>query len=87
MIITRTPFRVSFAGGGTDLASFYTNRFGAVLSATLNHHMYVTIHSRFENNFRVSYSRTDISDYSDRWFGDGLSLPRFYHPQVNRQFV
>jgi D-glycero-alpha-D-manno-heptose-7-phosphate kinase len=65
MIITQTPFRVSFAGGGTDLASFYERRYGAVLSVTLNHHMYVTIHSRFDSNFRISYSKTEFADTVD----------------------
>lgn len=65
MIITQTPFRISFAGGGTDLASFYEKRFGAVLSVTLNHHMYVTIHSRFDANFRISYSRTEFASSID----------------------
>lgn len=62
MIITQTPFRISFAGGGTDLSSYYSDQFGAVFSATLNHHMYVTIHSRFESSFRISYSKTEFAD-------------------------
>jgi len=43
MIITQTPFRLSFAGGGTDLKAFYEHDFGAVFSVTLNHHIYVTV--------------------------------------------
>jgi len=62
MIITQTPFRLSFAGGGTDLKAFYERDYGAVFSVALNHHMYVTIHKRFENDFRISYSRTDLAD-------------------------
>jgi D-glycero-alpha-D-manno-heptose-7-phosphate kinase len=62
MIITQTPFRLSFAGGGTDLKAFYERDYGAVLSVALNHHIYVTVHRRFEDNFRVSYSRTEFSD-------------------------
>ena len=62
MIISQTPFRVSFAGGGTDLAAFYTQEYGAVLSIALKRHMYVTIHSRFENNIRISYSKTEIAN-------------------------
>ena len=61
MIITQTPFRLSFAGGGTDLEAFYKHDFGAVFSVTLNHHIYVTVHRRFEDNFRVSYSKTEFS--------------------------
>jgi D-glycero-alpha-D-manno-heptose-7-phosphate kinase len=59
MIISQTPFRVSFAGGGTDLPAFYQHEFGAVLSTTIDHHIYVTIHRRFEPTIRVSYSRTE----------------------------
>jgi|TARA_B110000211_G_C14068349_1_gene548749 D-glycero-alpha-D-manno-heptose-7-phosphate kinase len=62
MIITQTPFRLSFAGGGTDLKAFYEHDFGAVFSVALNHHIYVTVHRRFENNFRVSYSKTEFSN-------------------------
>ncbi|MDC0004318.1 hypothetical protein OAE19_07975 [Porticoccaceae bacterium] len=61
MIITQTPFRLSFAGGGTDLEAFYKHDFGAVFSVTLNHHIYVTVHRRFEDDYRVSYSKTEFS--------------------------
>jgi len=44
MIITRTPFRISFAGGGSDLASFYKRREGCVISASINKYMYVIVH-------------------------------------------
>lgn len=60
MIITQTPYRVSFAGGGTDLPAFYRHEPGAVLSTTIDHHIYVNVHRRFEPNIRVAYSRTEI---------------------------
>lgn len=66
MIISQTPYRVSFAGGGTDLPAFYRNEYGAVLSTTIDHHMYVTIHRRFEPTIRVSYSRTEIAAALDQ---------------------
>ena len=56
MIITQTPYRVSFAGGGTDLPAFYEHEFGAVLSVAIQRHIYVTVHGRFEPT-RVAYSR------------------------------
>jgi len=65
MIISQTPFRVSFAGGGTDLPAFYKQEYGAVLSATIQRHMYVTAHGRFEPNIRVAYSQTDMADSVD----------------------
>lgn len=61
MIISQTPYRVSFAGGGTDLPAFYRREFGAVLSTTIDQHIYVTIHRRFEPSIRVSYSRTEVA--------------------------
>jgi D-glycero-alpha-D-manno-heptose-7-phosphate kinase len=61
MIISQTPYRVSFAGGATDLPAFYRHEFGAVLSTTIDQHIYVTIHRRFEASIRVSYSRTEIA--------------------------
>jgi D-glycero-alpha-D-manno-heptose-7-phosphate kinase len=61
MIISQTPFRVSFAGGGTDLPAFYRREYGAVLSTTIDQHIYVTIHRRFEPTIRVGYSRTEVA--------------------------
>jgi D-glycero-alpha-D-manno-heptose-7-phosphate kinase len=65
MIISQTPYRVSFAGGGTDLPAFYRREFGAVLSTTIDQYIYVTIHRRFEPTIRVSYSRTEVADSLD----------------------
>lgn len=61
MIITRTPFRVSFAGGGSDLPSFYRRHDGCVLSMTINKYMYVSIHPTFNRDETVvKYSKTEI---------------------------
>ena len=65
MIISQTPYRVSFAGGGTALPAFYRREPGAVLSTTIDHHMYVTIHRRFEPSIRISYSRTETASSVD----------------------
>lgn len=65
MIITQTPYRVSFAGGGTDLPAFYKQEYGAVLSMAVGHHMYVTVSPRFENTIRVAYSKVDFADGID----------------------
>ncbi|MDO4565789.1 MAG: GHMP kinase [Oscillospiraceae bacterium] len=66
MIITRTPFRVSFCGGGSDLPSFYTKHGGCVLSAAINKYMYLLIHPYFDSSTTIlKYSKTEIvSDYS-----------------------
>ncbi|MCX7922553.1 MAG: GHMP kinase [Clostridia bacterium] len=65
MIITRTPFRISFAGGGTDLASYYKTGYGAVVNTTIDKYMYITINKRFDDSIRVSYSKTEIVDSVD----------------------
>lgn len=60
MIITRTPFRISFVGGGSDLEAFYSRRKGAVLSTSINQYMYISSHKFFEREkIRVKYSSTE----------------------------
>ena len=60
MIITRTPFRISFVGGGSDLAAFYERSKGAVLSTTIDKYMYISSHQFFEpDKIRVKYSKTE----------------------------
>ena len=66
MIITQTPYRVSFAGGGTDLPAFYEQEYGAVLSMGVAHHMYVTVSPRFDKTTRVAYTRVEIADGIDK---------------------
>jgi D-glycero-alpha-D-manno-heptose-7-phosphate kinase len=61
VIITQTPYRVSFVGGGTDLPAFYEQEYGAVVSVAIQRHLYVTVHGRFERNIRVAYSRTETA--------------------------
>lgn len=68
MIITRTPFRVSFVGGGSDASWFYRNYgHGGVLSAAINRYMYITIHPYFQNDkIRLKYSQVeDVNDASE----------------------
>ncbi|MEM7366448.1 MAG: GHMP kinase [Pseudomonadota bacterium] len=65
MIISQTPYRISFAGGGTDLPAFYEQDTGAVLSVSINQHMYVTVSPCFEPNIRVAYTQTEIVDNVD----------------------
>ena len=59
MIITETPLRVSFAGGGSDMRSFYRRFGGAVLSTTIDKYVYVTVNKKFDDWIRLSYSRTE----------------------------
>ena len=65
MIISQTPYRVSFVGGGTDLPAFYRQEFGAVLSVAITKHMYVTVSPRFDPTTRVAYTKTEIAETVD----------------------
>ena len=66
MIITKTPFRVSFTGGGTDMADYYMNHGGgAVVSSAINRYMYITVNPKFDSKIRISYSQTEIVDTVD----------------------
>lgn len=60
MIITRTPFRVSFVGGGTDLPDFFRVEPGAVVSTAIDKYMYIVVNRRFDETIRVGYSKTEI---------------------------
>lgn len=61
MIITRTPFRVSFFGGGSDMPAFYRREPGAVLSVTIDRYMYVSAHPYFDRkSFHVKYSKAEL---------------------------
>jgi len=54
MIISRTPLRVSFAGGGTDIVDYYHTGFVAVISCAIKKYVYRTINKRFDDDIRVS---------------------------------
>ncbi len=65
MIISRTPLRISFAGGGSDLPAFYGNEPGAVVSTAIDKYIYVTVNKKFDHQIRASYSITEIVDHVD----------------------
>lgn len=59
MIISRTPFRVSFFGGGTDYSEWYQEHGGAVLATTIDKYCYISVRELppfFDHKFRVVYS-------------------------------
>lgn len=63
MIITKTPFRVSFCGGGSDIPEFYKEHGGCVLSTSINRYMYLTIHPYFDvGKTALRYSKSEIVD-------------------------
>jgi len=61
MIISKTPFRISFCGGGTDLKEYYSHRQGSVVSTTIDKYMYITVKEYFDTNkIFLKYSRTEL---------------------------
>lgn len=61
MIITKTPFRISFAGGGSDMANFYREYGGCVLSTSINRYMYLSLHPYFDSKkTALKYSQTEV---------------------------
>lgn len=73
MIMSRTPLRITFVGGGTDIPSFYREHGpGATISATINRYIYIVINKKFDDKIRLSYSKTEIVD----------SVEQIEHPSV-----
>ena len=60
MIISRTPLRISFLGGGTDFRPFYERGWGAVTSVAIDKYIYIAVNRKFDHGIRVSYSRTEL---------------------------
>ncbi|RPJ59377.1 MAG: GHMP kinase [Acidobacteria bacterium] len=66
MIITQTPIRISFLGGGTDFPDYFCREDGWVLSSAINRYIFVVIKERFDNKIRVGYTRTEMVDDIDQ---------------------
>jgi D-glycero-alpha-D-manno-heptose-7-phosphate kinase len=79
VIITRTPFRISFFGGGTDLPAWYRKNGGSVLSATIDKYCYITCRPLppfFEYRHRIVYSKSELNNQIDE----------IVHPSVRESF-
>ena len=73
MFISKTPLRITFVGGGSDIKEYYSHYGrGSVLSAAINKYIYVVVNKKFDSNIRVSYSKTEIVD----------SVEKIEHPSV-----
>lgn len=72
MIISKTPLRMSFVGGGSDLPVFYRKFGGAVVSTAIDKFVYVTVNKKFDDRIRLSYSKTE----------EVSSVNRIKHPLV-----
>ena len=66
MIISRTPLRISFAGGGSDLDVYYREReYGCVVSTAIDKYIFITVNKKFDDLIRVSYSKTEMVESVD----------------------
>jgi D-glycero-alpha-D-manno-heptose-7-phosphate kinase len=59
MLISRTPFRISIGGGGTDLPSYYRRFGGFVISAAIDKHMYIAVNKTFTKDYFLKYSTSE----------------------------
>jgi D-glycero-alpha-D-manno-heptose-7-phosphate kinase len=66
MIITQTPLRISFFGGGTDFRDFYLQEEGAVLSSAIDKSIFVIVKRRYDRLIRVGYTRTELVERVDQ---------------------
>jgi len=65
MLITRTPLRISFVGGGTDLREYYQHGTGTVLSTAINKYVYVIVRKQLgivEHKYRVNWSQVEFKN-------------------------
>jgi D-glycero-alpha-D-manno-heptose-7-phosphate kinase len=62
MVITQTPLRISFVGGGTDFPDFYSKAGGCVLSSAIDKYVYVIVKERFDEKIYINYSQKEIVD-------------------------
>ncbi|HXJ84540.1 MAG TPA: GHMP kinase [Candidatus Methylomirabilis sp.] len=65
MVISRTPLRLSFVGGGSDLPAFYRRQPGALVSTAISKYIYIAVNKKFDRKIRASYSVTEIVDHVD----------------------
>lgn len=65
MVISQTPLRVSFLGGGTDLPAFYELEDGCVVSSSIDKYVYVIVKERFDDLIVLNYSRKEIVERVD----------------------
>src|SRR5262245_66561101 len=68
MIMSRTPFRISFFGGGTDYPAWYREHGGAVVGTTINKYCYISFRRLppfFEHRHRIVYSRIELPQAID----------------------
>lgn len=66
MIIVRSPLRISLGGGGTDLASYYSNHGGFLVAGAIDKYVYITIHETFVEDLIIKYSELERIQHRDQ---------------------
>ena len=61
MFLSRSPLRISLAGGGTDLPSYYKLHKGLIITAAINKYIYVSVNKTWKNNFFLKYSKIEMT--------------------------
>ncbi len=78
-LISRSPVRISFGGGGTDLASYYQKYGGVVVSASINKYIYTILEMRLDDRIQIISSdlqlNQTVSDAYHLKYGEGLDIP------------
>jgi len=78
MIISRSPVRITLGGGGTDLPSYYSKYDGALIAAAIDKYTLVTAHTRFDDDIKLNYSKTEqvqnVDEIKHNIFREGLKL-------------
>lgn len=86
MIIARSPLRISLGGGGTDLASYYSQHEGFLIAAAINKYVYITIHDTFQDEYIIKYStleRTrDFEQIQHPIFREAIRLTENTEPTI-----
>jgi D-glycero-alpha-D-manno-heptose-7-phosphate kinase len=84
MIVSRTPFRISIGGGGTDLPFYYTKKGGDLVTAAIDKYMYIIVQPRQFDEFLIRYSKTEIvknvEDIQHELIRESLKLLNIYKP-------
>ena len=78
MIIVKSPLRLTLGGGGTDLASYYSEHEGFLIAAAIDKYVYITLHDNFVNELWLKYSQIervkDINSIQHPIFREALKL-------------
>lgn len=86
MIVVRSPLRITFGGGGTDLASYYRDHEGFLIAAAIDKYVYITVYDIFTDEYVVRYSQNDrvtsVDDISHPIIREACRLAGIRNPGI-----